>query len=461
LTMDFFNKLNEILGPERVTHDAAELFCYSSDASYIKATPDYVVMPNSTFEVSTIVKLALKHKIPVVPRGAGTGLTGGAVPLCGGIVLDMSRMNRLLDISINDLQVLVEPGLIHADLNRALEPYGFFFPPDPGSSEMCTLGGFIANSGSGMRSVKYGTVTDYVLDLEVVMPDGEIIWTGGRTMKSASGYDLTALMVGSEGTLGIITRARLKVHPLPEARAVVLAHFNDMEAAGGAVPAIMSHRIVPSACELMDHTTIKAVNTYDPDLNIPECEALLLIEVDGAPCSVESDAARVADYCTQLGAFNVKIAYSQEEQQELWAARRLAGAVVTRLNPGKTRVYIGEDVAVPLSAIPDMLREIRAISRHHNISIMTYGHAGDGNLHTGMAINTLDKTQWELLKQAADDIHKAALALDGTVSGEHGIGSARGVYMNQEHGKGLKVMILIKKGLDPHNILNPQKVGLE
>jgi glycolate oxidase len=459
--MDFFNKLNEILGPERVTRDAAELFCYSSDASYIKATPDYVVMPNSTFEVSTIVKLALKHKIPVVPRGAGTGLTGGAVPLCGGIVLDMSRMNRLLDISINDLQVLVEPGLIHADLNRALEPYGFFFPPDPGSSEMCTLGGFIANSGSGMRSVKYGTVTDYVLDLEVVMPDGEIIWTGGRTMKSASGYDLTALMVGSEGTLGIITRARLKVHPLPEARAVVLAHFNDMEAAGGAVPAIMSHRIVPSACELMDHTTIKAVNTYDPDLNIPECEALLLIEVDGAPCSVESDAARVADYCTQLGAFNVKIAYSQEEQQELWAARRLAGAVVTRLNPGKTRVYIGEDVAVPLSAIPDMLREIRAISRHHNISIMTYGHAGDGNLHTGMAINTLDKTQWELLKQAADDIHKAALALDGTVSGEHGIGSARGVYMNQEHGKGLGVMVSIKKALDPYNIMNPQKVGLE
>jgi glycolate oxidase len=459
--MDFFNKLNEILGPERVTRDAAELFCYSSDASYIKATPDYVVMPNSTFEISTIVKLALKHKIPVVPRGAGTGLTGGAVPLCGGIVLDMSRMNRLLDISINDLQVLVEPGLIHADLNRALEPYGFFFPPDPGSSEMCTLGGFIANSGSGMRSVKYGTVTDYVLDLEVVMPDGEIIWTGGRTMKSASGYDLTALMVGSEGTLGIITRARLKVHPLPEARAVVLAHFNDMEAAGRAVPAIMSHRIVPSACELMDHTTIKAVNTYDPDLNIPECEALLLIEVDGAPCSVESDAARVADYCTQLGAFNVKIAYSQEEQQELWAARRLAGAVVTRLNPGKTRVYIGEDVAVPLSAIPDMLREIRAISRHHNISIMTYGHAGDGNLHTGMAINTLDKTQWELLKQAADDIHKAALALDGTVSGEHGIGSARGVYMNQEHGKGLGVMVSIKKALDPYNIMNPQKVGLE
>jgi glycolate oxidase len=196
-------------------------------------------------------------------------------------------------------------------------------------------------------------------------------------------------------------------------------------------------------------------------LNIPECEALLLIEVDGAPCSVESDAARVADYCTQLGAFNVKIAYSQEEQQELWAARRLAGAVVTRLNPGKTRVYIGEDVAVPLSAIPDMLREIRAISRHHNISIMTYGHAGDGNLHTGMAINTLDKTQWELLKQAADDIHKAALALDGTVSGEHGIGSARGVYMNQEHGKGLGVMVSIKKALDPYNIMNPQKVGLE
>jgi glycolate oxidase len=458
--MSIFKKLEDIVPASRITNDSAELFCYSSDASYIKATPDYVVMPCTTTEVSEIVKLAHNQHIPLVPRGAGTGLAGGAVPLCGGIVLDMSRMNRLLEINLNDLQVLVEPGLIHADLNRALEPYGFFFPPDPGSSEMCTLGGFIANSGSGMRSVKYGTVTDYVLDLEVVMPNGEVIWTGGRTMKSASGYDLTALMVGSEGTLGVITRARLKVHPLPEARAVVLAHFNDLEAAGGAVPAIMSHRIVPSACELMDRTTIKAVNAYDPDLNIPECEALLLIEVDGAPCSVESDSAKVADYCRQLGAFDVKIAYSPEEQQEIWAARRLAGAVVTRLNPGKTRVYIGEDVAVPLSAIPDMLKKIRTISTQHNIPIMTYGHAGDGNLHTGMAIDTLDKTQWELLKQAADDIHKAALALDGTVSGEHGIGSARGVYMNQEHGKGLEVMVSIKKALDPHNIMNPQKVGL-
>lgn len=458
--MDLFNKLQEILG-ERVRADPAELYCYSSDASYIRGSPDYVVMPCSTEEVSAVVKLAQYHCIPVVPRGAGTGLAGGAVPLCGGIVLDLSRMNRLLDININDLQVLVEPGLVHADLNRALEPHGFFFPPDPGSSEMCTLGGFIANGGSGMRSVKYGTVTDYVLDLEVVLPDGRIIWTGSRTMKSASGYDLTALMVGSEGTLGIITGARLKIHPLPDARAAVLAHFDNLEAAGRAVPAIMGRGIVPSACELMDSTTIKAVNTYDTCLNIPECEALLLIEVDGAPCSVESELSKVADCCRQLGAFDTRMAQSPEEQRELWAARRLAGAVVTRLNPGKTRVYIGEDVAVPLSAIPDMLREIRAISRKYDMMIMTYGHAGDGNLHTGMAIDILDQDQWEILKQAADDIHRSALDLGGTVSGEHGIGGARGIYMNLEHGSGLEVMALIKKALDPHNIMNPQKVGLE
>jgi len=253
----------------------------------------------------------------------------------------------------------------------------------------------------------------------------------------------------------------LKIHPLPEARAAVLAHFNDLEAAGSAVSAIMGRGLVPSACELMDSTTIRAVNTYDSDLNIPDCEALLLIEVDGAPCSVESDAAQVADCCQKLGAFNIRIANSESEMEELWAARRLAGAAVTRLSPGKTRVYIGEDVAVPLSAIPEMLREIRTISKKHSLTIMTYGHAGDGNLHTGMAIDTLDEKQWEVLKQAADDIHRAALLLGGTVSGEHGIGCARGMYMNEEHGSALDVMVSIKKALDPYNIMNPQKVGLE
>ena len=459
--MNLLKKLQDIVTPSRISNDPAELYCYSSDASYITGTPDYVVMPCTTTEVSEIVKLAHSHRIPITTRGAGTGLAGGAVPLQGGIVLDMSRMNKILDIDIKNLQVLVEPGLIHADLNRSLEPYGFFFPPDPGSSEMCTLGGLIANRGSGMRSVKYGTVTDYVLDLEVVMPDGEVIQTGGKVMKSASGYDLTALMVGSEGTLGVITGARLKIHPLPEARAAVLAHFNDLEAAGSAVSAIMGRGLVPSACELMDSTTIRAVNTYDADLNVPDCEALLLIEVDGAPCSVESDAAQVADCCQKLGAFNIRIANSESEMEELWAARRLAGAAVTRLSPGKTRVYIGEDVAVPLSAIPEMLREIRTISKKHSLTIMTYGHAGDGNLHTGMAIDTLDEKQWEVLKQAADDIHRAALLLGGTVSGEHGIGCARGMYMNEEHGSALDVMVSIKKALDPYNIMNPQKVGLE
>ncbi len=459
--MNLIKKLQDIVTQSRISNDPAELYCYSSDASYITGTPDYVVMPCTTTEVSKIVKLAHSHRIPITTRGAGTGLAGGAVPLQGGIVIDMSRMNKILDIDIKNLQVLVEPGLIHADLNRSLEPYGFFFPPDPGSSEMCTLGGLIANRGSGMRSVKYGTVTDYVLDLEVVMPDGEVIRTGGKVMKSASGYDLTALMVGSEGTLGVITGARLKIHPLPEARAAVLAHFNDLEAAGSAVSAIMGRGLVPSACELMDSTTIKAVNTYDFDLNVPDCEALLLIEVDGAPCSVESDAIKVADCCQKLGSFNIRIANSESEMEELWAARRLAGAAVTRLSPGKTRVYIGEDVAVPLSAIPEMLREIRTISKKHSLTIMTYGHAGDGNLHTGMAIDTLDEKQWEVLKQAADDIHRAALLLGGTVSGEHGIGCARGMYMNEEHGSALDVMVSIKKALDPYNIMNPQKVGLE
>ncbi|PPA79746.1 MAG: glycolate oxidase subunit GlcD [ANME-2 cluster archaeon HR1] len=461
LSVDIFDEIRDIVTLNRVSRDPAELYCYSYDASYISSTPDYVVMPHSTQEVSAIVKLASQYRIPIVPRGAGTGLSGGAVPISGGIVLDMSRMNKLQKIDIPNLQVLVEPGLIHARLNSALEPYGFFFPPDPGSSEMCTLGGFIANGGSGMRSVKYGTVTRYVLDLEIVLPDGEIIQTGSMTMKSASGYDLNALMVGSEGTLGIITAARLKIHPIPKARKVVLAHFNDLDAAGRAVPAIMGQGIVPSACELMDSTTIQALNIYDPDLNIPECEALLLIEVDGTPCSIDSDAVDITNCCRALGAFDINTAGSVLEQQEIWKARRLVGAVMTRLYPDKTRVYIGEDIAVPLSAIPAMLKDIRSISSRYNITIMTYGHAGDGNLHTGMAIDILDKYQYEQLKQVADDIHRAALRNGGTVSGEHGIGCVREIYMEQEHGRGLDVMKQIKKALDPHNIMNPQKVGLE
>jgi glycolate oxidase len=459
--MDIINRLQDIVTPDRVTGDPAELYCYSFDASYASALPDYVVMPCSTQEISDIVRLAQKFHIPIVPRGAGTGLAGGAVPINGGIVLDLSRMNRLLKIDIANLQVLIEPGLIHADLNRALEPYGFFFPPDPGSSEMCTLGGFLANGGSGMRSVKYGTVTHYVLDLEVVLPDGRVIWTGGKTMKSASGYNLTALMIGSEGTLGIITKARLKIHPLPQSRGMILAHFNDLGAAGRTIPALMGAGIVPSACELMDNTSIKAVNAYDPELDIAECEALLLIEVDGHSCSVESDITTVASCCRGLGAFDIKTANSPSQQQEIWTARSLVGAAITRLHPDRTRIYIGEDTAVPLSSIPAMLEEINSIARRYDIMIATYGHAGDGNLHTAMTIDIPDKDQFEQLKQAADDIHLAAIRLGGTVSAEHGIGCVRDIYMNQEHGSGLDVMQLIKNTLDPFNIMNPGKVGLK
>lgn len=457
--MDLLQELKKVVG-DRATNDPAELYCYSCDASYIKGLPEYVAIPKNTREVADILRIAYRHGIAITPRGAGTGLTGGAVPLAGGIVLDMSRMDKILGIELENLQVLVEPGVIPARLNEALAPYGFFFPPDPGSADMCTLGGLIANSGSGMRAVKYGTVRDYVLDLEVVLPDGSIIHTGSRNLKSASGYDLTQLFIGSEGTLGVITSARLRIHPLPQARAVVLAYFSELDNAGRAVVASLSKGILPSACEILDKTAILVLKEYDPKLELVTAEAMLIFELDGVESTVGYYSERIIEVCSSLGAFYIEKALDEISQRRVWAGRRLVGVAISRLNPNKTRVYIGEDIAVPLRNVPSMLRKIREISRNFHMQIMTWGHIGDGNLHTGMAIDTLNDKEWEQLHKVGDAIHRAALELGGTVTGEHGIGRARGVYMDIEHGKSFEVMVAVKKAIDKKNIMNPLKIGM-
>lgn len=456
--MTMLESLQEIAG-ERVSSSQAERCCYSADASQVAGRPDFVVRPANTGEVSRILMLCNERYVPVTARGAGSGLAGGASPVSGGVVLDMSGMNRILEMDLENLQVIVEPGVVAEKLNCALAPHGFFFPPDPGSSAFCTIGGMISYNSSGMRSVKYGTTRSYVLDLEVVLADGRVIHTGSRNLKSAAGYDLTRLFVGSEGTLGIITRAGLKVAPLPKSRRLVLASFESAEAAGQAVIAVFSRGITPSACEILDRTTLKVLKLVDPDLALPDDGDVILFEVDGTEASTEEAAAQIEDVCRQL-AITIKTAKGGE-MGPIWAARRLVGAAISRLDPKKTRIYMGEDVGVPIKQIPALIKKVQQITAGLGIPAMKYGHIGDGNLHVALFIDVNDPDQWDQLRTAADRIHRAALNLGGTVSSEHGIGLARAEYMAEQVGEeSINLMRAIKKALDPRGILNPGKMGL-
>ncbi len=456
--MDIITELRNIVG-RRLSVSPSELYCYSSDASQVKGMPDYVVRPKSTDEVSQIVRLAYENNIPVTARGAGTGLAGGAVPVRGGIVLDMSSMNHILEIDIDNIQVVVEPGIIQDALNEALKTYGFFFPPNPGSSAMCTIGGMIAYNASGMRCVKYGTTRNYVRDLEIVLADGTIIHTGSKMLKSAAGYDLTQLMIGSEGTLGIVTKASLKIAPLPKTRKLVITSFENAEIAGQAVVKTFSNGVIPSACEILDRVSLQVLKRYDPKLVLPAEGDVILFEVDGTENSAREAAEQIIKVCSPL-ALSIKLAESEKEMADIWAARKLVGAAISRLDPTKTRIYVGEDVGVPIKKIPELLKRAQEISEEFNLPAMKYGHIGDGNLHLALFIDVLNKDDWDRLNKVADMVHRTAIELGGTVSSEHGIGAARAEYMKTQWGPAFEVMRAIKKALDPKGILNPGKLGL-
>ncbi len=457
---DILEDLRTIVAGDRVSSSLAERCCYASDASQIKGLPDYVVRPINTSQVSRIMRLCSERLIPVTARGAGTGLSGGCSPVRGGIVLDMSGMNRILEMDIENQQVIVEPGLVADNLNKALKPLGFFFPPDPGSLAMCTIGGMIANNSSGMRSVKYGTVKNYVLDLEIVLADGRVIHTGKRVLKSSAGYDLTRLFVGSEGTLGIITAAGLRVAPLPSSRKLVIASFAEAEIAGQVIVQVFSNGITPSACEILDKTTLLVLKMCDPNLALPSDGDAILFEVDGTHAATAETAEQIRKACLPL-AKSVRIAADKGEMEAIWASRRLVGAAISKLDPTKTRIYMGEDVGVPIKQVPALIRKVTQIAAKLDIPAMKYGHIGDGNLHVALFINIKDSVQWDKLAQAADRIHKAALDLGGTVSSEHGIGLARASLLpEQVGGEAFSVMQSIKKALDPLGILNPGKMGL-
>jgi glycolate oxidase len=448
-------ELQEALGEDKVLTAPEELIVYSYDASWPDAVPGVVVSPLATEDVAVTLRIAERERIPVVPRGAATGLAGGSVPLEGSIALNMARMNEILEISPDDLVAVVQPGVVNQDLQEAAARYGLFFPPDPASYYMSTLGGNVSANAGGPRCLKYGVTTDYVLGLEVVLPGGKVMRTGGRTIKNVAGYDLTRLMVGSEGTLGVITEITVKLLPLPRAKGTVLALFRTLDEACEAMGAVLSGGVLPLTTELMDDLTIRAIEGH-MELGLPaETGGVLLIDVDGWPEGVESASQAVEEICRLGGALAVQRAGTEEESERLWTGRRAITAALRHLGPDS----LGEDLAVPRGKIPQMVRRIREVGAKYDLLIPVFGHAGDGNLHPNIICNRRDPEELKRVEQAAVEIMDAVIELGGTITGEHGIGLAKlDFVLRSLDPVALEQMRAIKKVFDPHNIMNPGKM---
>lgn len=450
--------LMAIVGAENYTERLIDLVSYSYDGSEISGRPHCAVWVTETGQVSRVLELAHRHGIAVVPRGAGTGLSGHAVPVRGGIVLDLIRMNRILDIRIPDRLVVVEPGVVYAALQSALAPYGFFYPPDPASGKACTLGGNVATNAGGLKGAKYGTTRDYVLGLQVVLADGSIMRTGARTMKTSSGYDLTRLFVGSEGTLGVVTEITLKIAPKPTQVATATVCFGRLEEAGTAITRIMHSGITPSVLEMIDANTLNVLREHG-GISLPPAEAMLLVETDGwLEEDVRYQMEGVVNILKQCGAIQIRLAESPEEAEKLWEMRRDLGAIVGGVTPDQAP----EDMTVPMSRIAEFMRGVHEIGRKHGLLILNYGHVGDGNFHPNILYDRSDPAQVAALQAALEELHKLACGMGGTLTGEHGIGLAKAPFMGLEHDPvALRVMRTLKRALDPRNILNPGKMALD
>ncbi|MCD6290066.1 MAG: FAD-binding protein [Anaerolineae bacterium] len=447
-------ELRETLGDERVLTRPEELITYSYDGTWAEGAPDVVVNPLTTEQVAAVLRIADRERIPVVPRGAGTGLAGGSVPL-KGIVLNMAQMNRIREISPDDMVAVVEPGVVNQTLQDALRPYGLMYPPDPASLYMSTIGGNVATNAGGPRCLKYGVTKDYVMGLEVVLPGGQVLHTGGRQIKNVTGYNLTQLFVGSEGTLGVVTEITLRLLPATPARATVMAAYERLEDAANTVNAILSAGILPLTTELMDQTCVRAVE-QKLHLGLPvEAEALMLIAVDGEPEAVEPQIHRVADICRRMRAFSVEIATTPEEEDRLWTARRNVSPALAVIKPSR----LTEDIVVPRSKIAEMIRRIQAIAREYKVIIPTFGHIGDGNLHPDIMCDRRDPDEMHRVALAAEAVFNATIELGGTLSGEHGIGLLKKEFLPKELGElAIEKMLGIKKVFDPNGIMNPHKV---
>ena len=450
------NALQNIVGTANVMTSLEDLFCYSYDATPgFSHMPEAVVVPANTAEVSKVMALANEHRIPVYPRGAGTNLSAGTVPTKGGIVLLMTKMNQILEIDPTNLTATAEPGVVVVELNKAVEAYGLLYPPDPGTLTTATMGGTVAENSGGLRGLKYGVSKHYIMGLEVVLADGRILNTGGKNVKDVAGYDLTKLFTGSEGTLGVVTKIMVKLVPAPEARKSMLATFDNLDNAGQAIKNIIINKTIPATLEIMDNATIRTVEDY-AHVGLPvEAEAVLLIEVDGIPEVVEKEAASVVQVLTEANAVEIKVAKDAAERDRIWTARRAALPALAKLRP----TTFVEDATVPRDRVPDMIRAINAIAQKYNVTIGTFGHAGDGNMHPTIVCDIRNAEEMERVYKAMDEIFAAAIGMGGTLSGEHGIGLGKLKYMKDQFGEvGMQTMQAIKKALDPNNILNPGKL---
>jgi glycolate oxidase/D-lactate dehydrogenase len=451
------DKLIEVLGREKVSTSLVERKLYSYDATPIpieRALPSAVVFPTSHKDVQKLVKVCYEEEIPIFPRGAGSGLTGGAVPtLEKGVVVSFERMNRF-QLNVDNATAVVEPGVITYEFQQEVERFGLFYPPDPSSFKYSTIGGNIAENAGGPRCLKYGVTREYVLGLTAVIKEGEVIKTGNPVIKDVAGYDITKLFVGSEGTLGLITSAVLKLIPKPKARGTALILFNNLEDVGRVVAKIMTSGIFPSALEFMDRDAIRAVEEFKP-VGLPkDVSALLLVEVDGSPQGVKEDIKAVEELAKAMG-LEVKVAEDEESAEKLWTARKSLGPALGNLRTGK----INEDVVVPRVYLSEAIRDYRKVGEKYGLLMAIFGHIGDGNLHVNLLYDKKNKEEEERAERAVDEVFEITLRYNGSITGEHGVGLTKRKFLEYQFGPvGMEILRGIKKVFDPKNLFNPGKV---
>jgi len=458
--MGIIDDIKNIVGPENAFDDQVECVSYSRDLSVHEGIPDMVVFAETTEQISSIMKLANQEIIPVTIQGSGTATTGASLPVKGGILLDVHKMNNILEVNKDNFYAVVEPGVICNQLNIRLKKEGLHFPPNPGSELIATIGGMMSTNSSGHKAVKYGTAKDYVKAMKVVLADGTIIETGFKTPKSSFGYDLVHMFASSEGTLGVITEITVKIKPVPESNALALAIFHDLDDAGRAVRDIIGSGIQLAACEIMDKYSLKVVEKAI-NRDVSKIEAMLIIEADGVKEIVLKDMERIGDICKKYNVEEFTWSDDPAKAGEIMEARGKLVPTLSRIKPGNRLVSISEDLGVPPTRIPDTIRRAQAIAKKYDLLLTTFGHIGDGNVHTTFVTDMRSKAEWDRLKPAADELAELAMEFGGTVTAEHGTGLARAPWIKKQLGPALDVMKTIKKAMDPNGILNPGKMGLD
>ena len=453
------SELEKVIPPSQVIYDQEYITRYSKDATFQSSLPDVVVLPRSVTEISSILKIANQISCPVIVRGGGTGLAGGAIPLSGGIVMSMEQMNHIVSIDATTSTATLEAGVTNGSLQAEAQKLGLFYPPDPASLSSCSIGGNVACNAGGPHCLKYGVTRDYVVGLTVVLADGQVLRLGGNYLKNATGYQLAQLFIGSEGTLAVIAGVTVKLIPLPPCHVVIAALFPTLDAAGRAVTAILGDGLLPSAIELMDSKTVGALHgmeEFSDSTVLPSDAGMLLIEEDGyKEFETHAKASRLETLCRQLGAFDVKVATTDGERAKLWAMRRKASEALYQIQPNK----LGEDIVVPRNHIPEMIRRIHHIADTFGVQIAVFGHAGDGNLHPNILFDKSKPDEMRRVELAAEAIFMSALELGGTLSGEHGIGTLKRQFLADAVGDGaVAIMLKIKQLFDPKGILNPGKI---